>query len=603
MPTETPIWAEELRRRYLRGEATQFILHGNVYDRVVSSGKLVSVCSYLAEMLAESKETVFIYNVSVGGKLLKNFRSSAEDAATLLSRDAEKVLPVVERMLRTKDKLAVILEYAEMIVPAADTNFLSDGDRGNVVALHRWSLAPEIASLDNIIVLIVENLSELHPKLVSNPKIATIKVEAPNLAERQKVIKLCDPTADDVWASRLASVTAGLKAIQIESILRPKEAKNDAADRETFIRTLLGPEGNEEWARKLTHITGGMDRDEIRKLVAPHAPPQQIEQSQQSERDEVDRLISASKRKILERECFGLIEFVEPKHDFSAVGGIEPIKEELRRIASAIREGRTSRVPMGLLFTGPMGTGKTFVAEAFAAESGLTTIKLKNFRSKWVGSTEGNLEKIFGVIQAIGQVVVIVDEVDRAFGTDGDGDGGTSSRVIARLKEFMSDSHNRGRILFVLMTNRPDKLDLDIKRAGRCDRKIPFFYPQTPEQVVEVCAALIRRHKIATTLEFPRDQGAVAPLVGLSNPDIEEVLRLAERLAEESGTTMGLETLQQAIMDYMPARDTKMLEFMELLAVFETSNRRMLPPKYADMSVETLQARLAVLKHEVGSRR
>ena len=101
---------------------------------------------------------------------------------------------------------------------------------------------------------------------------------------------------------------------------------------------------------------------------------------------------------------------------------------------------------MGLLFTGPMGTGKTFVAEAFAKECGLPTIKLKNFRSKWVGATEGNLEKILGVIQAIGQVVVIIDEGDRAFGSadgegDGESDGGTSSRVIARIKEFMRAIH------------------------------------------------------------------------------------------------------------------------------------------------------------------
>ena len=155
---------------------------------------------------------------------------------------------------------------------------------------------------------------------------------------------------------------------------------------------------------------------------------------------------------------------------------MEEVKKDLMVIAESIREGRTSRVPMGILFTGPMGTGKTFVAEAFAKECGLTTIKLKNFRSKWVGATEGNLEKILNVIRAIGQVVVIIDEGDRAFGnTDGEGDGGTSSRVIARIKEFMSDTSNRGRILFLVMTNRPDKLDVDLKRAGRLDRKIPFL--------------------------------------------------------------------------------------------------------------------------------
>jgi len=134
-------------------------------------------------------------------------------------------------------------------------------------------------------------------------------------------------------------------------------------------------------------------------------------------------------------------------------------------------------------------------AEAFAKECRLTTIKLKNFRSKWVGATEGNLEKILGVIQAIGQVVVIIDEGDRAFGgTDGEGDGGTSSRVIARIKEFMSDTSNRGRILFLLMTNRPDKLDSDIKRAGRLDRKIPFLYSQTAVEVEAVLGAQLRKN-------------------------------------------------------------------------------------------------------------
>ena len=159
---------------------------------------------------------------------------------------------------------------------------------------------------------------------------------------------------------------------------------------------------------------------------------------------------------------------------------MDEVKKDLLLVAENIREGRRNRVPMGILFTGPMGTGKTFVAEAFAKECGLTTIKLKNFRSKWVGATEGNLERILSVIQAIGQIIVIIDEGDRAFGGgDGDGDGGTCSRVIGRIKEFMSDTENRGRVLFVLMTNRPDKLDVDIKRAGRLDRKIPFLYPQT----------------------------------------------------------------------------------------------------------------------------
>src|SRR5207253_7421831 len=183
----------------------------------------------------------------------------------------------------------------------------------------------------------------------------------------------------------------------------------------------------------------------------------------------------------------------------------DEVKKDLLAVAKNIQDGRRNRCPMGILFTGPMGTGKTFVCEAFAKESGLTAIVLKNFRSKWVGATEGNLEKILSVIQAIGQILVIIDEGDRSFGSGSEGgesDGGTSSRVIARIKEFMSNTENRGRVLFVLMTNRPDKLDIDIKRAGRLDRKIPFLYPQTGEEVTNVLRAQFKKNKVKAEIDF-----------------------------------------------------------------------------------------------------
>jgi transitional endoplasmic reticulum ATPase len=287
---------------------------------------------------------------------------------------------------------------------------------------------------------------------------------------------------------------------------------------------------------------------------------------------------------------------------------MEEVKKDLLVLADNIREGRRSRVPMGMLFTGPMGTGKTFVAEAFAKECGLPTIKFKNFRSKWVGATEGNLERILTVIKAIGQVVVIIDEGDRAFGnSDGEGDGGTSSRVIARIKEFMSDTSNRGRILFLVMTNRPDKLDVDLKRAGRLDRKIPFLYSQEPE-TVEAVAKSPRaeeqgedrrrlhddpRHLLreARRLQQRRRRGG--------RPDGER--RRGPRVGGRGAVTAA--HFEKAASDYFPSRDAELLEYMELLAVFEASSRRLLPAKYAHMTPEELDMRLRLLRATVGNRR
>jgi len=355
-----------------------------------------------------------------------------------------------------------------------------------------------------------------------------------------------------------------------------------------------------------------MPREEIEHLIGQTAPPEVRDEPH----EEILRLIEKRKREVIERECFGLIEFVDAKTDFSVVGGIPEVKQELISVARNIREGRTARVPMGMLFTGPMGTGKTFVAEAFVKESGLTGIKLKNFRSKWVGSTESNLERILGVIHGIGNVIVILDEADRSFGSGGSGgsggdddggDGGTGSRVVARLKEFMSDTANRGRVLFILMTNRPDKLDIDIKRAGRLDKKIPFLYPQTPEDIEGIFKALIKRHGLQTTIEFPRDRAAVsAKIVGYSNADFEAIALLANNYAVDEAGKEGVISVQHfesAVADYLPSRDLEMIQYMELLAVFEASNRRMLPDKYSQMSVDDLQRRLADLKLRCGNRR
>jgi len=559
-PPALPDWTEQLRRRYLRGEASLFVLHGNVNDLVQANGRFVRFSDFLSEvLLSPSKDVVLQYNVATGVKFAKKRGEMAGMAELLAARHPEQVLTAIESVLQQLDKVAVIIDYAEMIAPAGDANFFTSADRQSVVTLHRWSFSPALERADNVVLLVTENLSELHPKLVSSPTAFIIKVPMPGEPERHQAIRTLAPHFDDAWVRKLASVTAGLKLVQVKALLGPDTLAHDGG----------------------TSNAGDAAADRERLL----------------------REIFQQKRQIIERECFGLIEFVEPAHDFSVVGGMEAVKRELRTVADNVRHGRTSRCPMGMLFTGPMGTGKTFVAEAFVKETGLTAIKLKNFRSKWVGATEANLERILSVVQAIGQVIVIIDEGDRAFGNqEGEGDGGTSSRVMARLKEFMSDTSNRGRVLFILMTNRPDKLDVDIKRAGRLDRKIPFLYPQDEGEVEAVLDAQLRKHHLvrAPSAGDLREQVS-SKLVGYSNAELEAVVLLANDYALE--TPISTEHFVQAIRDYLPSRDVDMLEYMELLAVFEASNRRMLPAKYADLGVSELQAKLAALRARVGSRR
>lgn len=600
--THLPAWAEHIRSTYLRGEASVFLLHGNVFDLILHKGELISLTEFLTKVLLEKKKLILHCNTSVGVRFRKKEVQLTNLQDFVGVTNSVKMLSGLEKLLHEKPGVGLIIDYAEMLAPAGDKGFMGEDDRKAAVTLHRWSLDPRIESSDSVIILVTEQLSQLADMLVANPRIATLHVPLPDMEERRAIVRRLEPDSSSEEADLLAAHSAGLKNIQIRGILAPGEdAEEDYAERYELIREVLRdtPDALNR-ARKLTRMTSGMTRDQVVSYL--RAEGLEVLHDEGGRYDEVLSLLAQRKREILEKECFGLVEFVEPNHDFSAVGGMTEVKRELLEVAANIKKGNRKRVPMGLLFTGPMGTGKTFVAEAFAKSSGLTAIKLKNFRSKWVGATEGNLEKILGVVKAIGNVLLIIDEGDRSFGNaGGDNDGGTSSRVIARLKEFMSDTTNRGRVLFVLMTNRPDKLDIDIKRAGRLDRKIPFFYASDPEGVEPVISALLRRHGIKHTIQFPDDREAVSQrMVGYSNADIEAILLAASNTAERNGESVSVDTLKATLDDYLPSRDERMLEYMEILAVFESSSRALLPPAYAEMSREEMQERLQTLRALVG---
>ena len=595
-----PTWADSVRRKYIGGDATVFILHNNVFDEILHDGRFYTLVDFLVEvLLKDNKDTILVYDPSSGVRYAK--RTSTSSAEPLgANKPPEEALAAIEEEILLRNSTALIIPYAGSVAPPGDESFLSLTDRIAAIRLHRWSLSPKLASKDNVVFLLVESLPELHPRLVSNPRVAAIEIPLPNHADRSAVIRQTDPAIDAAQVERLADHSAGLRAVQIAQMLTPHDAAElDDADRLALIRSMLGDsEDAAERAGKLAAITRGMDTDEIRHLINPAHPLPETDAGDAYA--EVIELVHKRKREIIEKECAGLIEFVDARLGLEAVGGNEPIKRELMQIATAIKAGDRNRVPMGLLFVGPMGTGKTFVAKCFVKDSGLSAVTLKNFRSKWVGSTEANLEKVLGMVRALGPIILIIDEGDRSFGGDSsEGDGGTSSRVIARLKEFMSDPDNRGLVLFILMTNRPDKLDIDIKRAGRIDRKIPFFYADNALDVEDVLKALFSRYRLGNSIDWEQERERTsARLVGYSNADLEAVTLLALEFAGDT-KAVDADAFAKAANDYVPARDAAMLEYMETLAVFETSRKSMLPERFRDVTPEALHERLRELKLEL----
>ena len=122
-------------------------------------------------------------------------------------------------------------------------------------------------------------------------------------------------------------------------------------------------------------------------------------------------------------------------------------------------------------------------------------MKIKNFRDKWVGTTEGNLEKIFRLLHALGRCFVFIDEADQALGKrdSGSNDSGLSGRVYSMIAKEMGDGGNRGKIVWVLASSRPDLIEIDLKRPGRVDVKIPIFPTSSPTEGFALLRVLCQR--------------------------------------------------------------------------------------------------------------
>ncbi len=309
------------------------------------------------------------------------------------------------------------------------------------------------------------------------------------------------------------------------------------------------------------------------------------------------------KKELIERQCRGLLEFIEPKWTTDVLVGHAPVKQRLREDAQLLKLGETGTLPMGYLVCGPVGTGKTFLAQCMAGEMGVPCVILKNFRSKYVGETEGNLERVLGVLRAMGPVLVVIDEADAALGDrDQQGDSGTSNRVFSLIASQMGDTRFRGKILWMLLTCRPDLLPIDLKRQGRTEVHIPLFYPTQPEELRAMFVAMARKAGVALTPDEIPDVQATGRLSGA---DIEGIVTRAARRSRLRGeATLTKHALEQELAGFLPSLEGMEKEMQEIAAMLECTDAEFLPETFRkrvqeDGGRERLQQRFFELRNRL----
>ena len=285
----------------------------------------------------------------------------------------------------------------------------------------------------------------------------------------------------------------------------------------------------------------------------------------------------ALKKDLIEQQCQGLLEFIEPKYNLDYLVGQEEVKKRLRQDAALLERGQLGAVPMGYLVCGPVGTGKSFLAECFAGDIGIPCVTLKNFRSKYVGETEGNLEHVLAVLRSLGPVVVVIDEADAALGNrQAGGDAGTSSRVFSMIARQMGDTRYRGLIIWMLLTSRPDLLPIDLKRQGRAEVHLPLFYPKTAEEFRGMLQSMSKKNKVPLA---PDALEAVPEKPeALSGSDLESILLGAHRHALTDGRKdVSKDDLDAAFTSFLPSTQGLEKEKQELAAVLECTDIEFLP--------------------------
>src|SRR5437773_10036161 len=265
------------------------------------------------------------------------------------------------------------------------------------------------------------------------------------------------------------------------------------------------------------------------------------------------KFIGQQKKDLIEAESGGLLEFVQSRFDLSYVAGNDQAKRKLKDAATAIRAGNTNVLPMGYVICGPVGTGKTFITTCFAGEVGIPAVTLKNFRSMWQGVTEGNLERVRNLLKAMSPIAVNVDDADAQLGDrSSSGDSGVGNRVFAQIAQFMGNTELRGKVIWFLLTCRPDLLPVDLKRQGRAEEHIALFYPETDEERLALLRAMQRKIGM---LPFSADVETffIQHSGSLSGADIEAVLvRSHMRSSLHNKPDVDQEDVKGALEDFIP---------------------------------------------------
>ncbi len=196
------------------------------------------------------------------------------------------------------------------------------------------------------------------------------------------------------------------------------------------------------------------------------------------------RIISEAKSQMIRRS--GLMELWEPA-DIKDVGGLDNLKSFISNRSRAHEPGNENLPRLkGVILCGIPGTGKSLASKATASLLGWPLIRLDigSLKSSLVGDSERRIREATAVIDAFGEVVVWIDEVEKAFAgskSSGELDAGTTANMFSHFLTWVQESDTSA--IIMATANDISKLPPEFIRAGRFDAVFFVDLPTTKERV------------------------------------------------------------------------------------------------------------------------
>ena len=174
-----------------------------------------------------------------------------------------------------------------------------------------------------------------------------------------------------------------------------------------------------------------------------------------------------------------------PRITYDELGGLKNEVQKIREMVELpmrhpeLFEKIGVEAPKGVLLYGPPGTGKTLLAKAVAGETNAHFISLSGpeIMGKYYGESEERLREIFKQAEENAPSIIFIDEIDSIAPKRDEVTGEVEKRIVSQLLALMDGMKSRGKVVVIAATNRPDSIDLALRRPGRFDREIEIGIP------------------------------------------------------------------------------------------------------------------------------